>query len=84
MRGYDAVGGQQIGTSISLRPILTSFLGVPNVKFKCIDKVSTLGNWVVRIYKVREPANRGAKAYTKFSVSREHDSRFADDITALL
>ncbi|EER20142.1 Stt3 protein, putative [Perkinsus marinus ATCC 50983] len=69
-RGYDSVRQQQIG--------------VPNVKPKYFDEVFTSENWIVRIYKVKEPANRGAKAKTKRSVDRKHESRFADDMDTLL
>ncbi|KAF4695381.1 hypothetical protein FOZ60_004872 [Perkinsus olseni] len=68
-RGYDAARGQQIG--------------VPNVKPKYFDEVFTSENWIVRIYKVKDPANRGAKAKAKGNVKRGYQSRFADDVDAL-
>ncbi|KAF4674262.1 oligosaccharyl transferase stt3 subunit [Perkinsus olseni] len=86
-RGYDAARGQQIGTyydTESRSAFLNVILGVPNVKPKYFDEVFTSENWIVRIYKVKDPANRGAKAKAKGNVKRGYQSRFADDVDALL
>jgi len=46
-RGYDRTRNQQVG--------------VKNIKFKYLEEAYTSENWLVRIYRVKEPANRDGK-----------------------